>query len=389
VNETGKRIAVVNPDGPTYRNEPHLAHFDAAELDSVLADMDAHHSQLGRRKASPGNRVHNSRKRTRFPGRCSNCWHCGCRMVWGGNGIRDNLMCDGSREHRCWSPVTFNGELASQLVMGKINSELVKLQGFDDQFAELVRVAQNEHANDDRELQDLEKDEAQYGAEKANLSAVILKSGSHLLLDEMLRGLEQRGRELARRRELLEKRCRERPELPQSVAELRQLFEEVSRDLAQNSFEFGDLLRSLVTGFHVYTVRLIDGGRLVPRAKVNLNLGGIVPDIDRAPGLKEFLQREFTIDLFNPPTRVRIREEVVRQSALGIKQRDIAASLGTHQVTVQLALKLDRMMRERGLTCPYELVTVPPSVETNKKLKRSRHARYFFKPLEGYDPPAL
>lgn len=388
-NETGKRVSVVNPDGPTYRDEPHLAHFDAAELDSVLADVDAHHSRLGRRKASSGDRVHNTRKRTRFPGQCAKCWYCGRDMVWGGNGIRDNLMCNGSREHHCWSSIAFNGELAAQLVMEEINSELIQLSGFEDQFAELVRMAQVEHANDDRELQELEKDEVQHGIEKANLSTTILKLGHRPHLEAMLTDLEQRGSELARRRELLERRRRERPVLPQSAAELRQLFDEVSRELAQNSFEFGDILRSLVTDFHVYNVQLIDGGHLLPRAKVKLNLGAIVPDIDRAPGLKEFLYREFTIDLFDPPTRVKIREEVVRQSALRIKQRDIAASLGTHQATVQRALKLDRMMRERGLTSPYELVTAPPRAETNKKLKRSRHALYSFKPLEGYEPLAL
>ena len=388
-NQTGKRTSVVNPDGPTYRDEPHLAHFEAAELDSVLADVDAHHAKLGRRKASPDERAHNTRKRTRFPGRCATCWYCGWDTVWGGNGIQDDLMCNGSRKHRCWNSIAFNGEQATQLVMEEIKSELVQLRGFDDQFSELVCVAQLDHANDDRELRDLEKDEAQHGIEKANLSAAILKSSSHSLLEEMLKDLEQRGRELARRRELLERRRRERPVLPQSAAELRQLFDKVSRELAQNSFEFGDILRSLVKDFHVYNVQLIDGGHLLPRAKVKLNLGAVVPDIDRAPGLKEFLQREFTIDLFDPPIRVKIREEVVRQTDLRIKQRDIAANLGTHQATVQRALKLDRLMRERGLNSPYELVTGPPPVEKNKKLKRSRHPRYTFRPREGYEPPAL
>ncbi|MCA9081354.1 MAG: hypothetical protein KDA58_12395, partial [Planctomycetaceae bacterium] len=36
-NETGRRISIVNPDGPTHREEPHLAFFTADELLPVLA----------------------------------------------------------------------------------------------------------------------------------------------------------------------------------------------------------------------------------------------------------------------------------------------------------------------------------------------------------------
>ena len=58
------------------------------------------------------------------------------------------------------------------------------------------------------------------------------------------------------------------------------LFEEKFRDLAQDSPEFGDLLRQIVPEFHVYLVRLCDGGHLLPRARVRLNLAGIVPDAE-------------------------------------------------------------------------------------------------------------
>ncbi|MCA9090839.1 MAG: helix-turn-helix domain-containing protein, partial [Planctomycetaceae bacterium] len=236
---------------------------------------------------------------------------------------------------------------------------------------------------------DLQAAEAQLQQERDNVSAAIRQAGPHSMLSEMLTDLEQRARELARKRDELESRSRRRPQLPASGAELRSQFAEVSRELAQDSFEFGGLLRSVVPEFHVYLVRLTDGGYFVPRAQIKLSLGAIVRDIERAPDLKEYLTRTFTCDLFEPPTRVRIREEAVRQSAAGIRQRDIADALGTHQATVQRALKLDRKMRERGLTSPYELVLSPPSGESNKKVRRYRHERYRFQPREGYVPPEL
>ena len=388
-NQTGRRISIVNPAGPTYRSEPHLAHFDAAELDSVLAEVDAHHAALGRRKGSADARVPNNRKRSRFPGQCATCWYCGRELVWGGNGIRDHLMCNGSRRYQCWNSIGLNGLIASQRTLEAITRELVQLDVFDDQFTELVQRAESEREHDHRHWQDIQAAESKLQQEKARLSAAILQSEPHPFLNQLLTDLENRERELARRRQVLENQSRQRPQLPLNGAELRAQFEEVSRDLAHHTFRFGDLLRSLVPEFHFYLVRRINGGQLLPRAKIKLSLGGIVREIDRAPDLQEFLTREITIDLFEPATHEPIREEVVRQSAEGVKPCDIAVSLHTYTAKVQKALKLDRMMRDRGLTSPYELVTEPPAPEVNRKMKRSRNERYSFRMREGYEPPAL
>lgn len=389
INETGRRISVVNPDGPIYRDEPHLAHFDAVELDTVLAEVDAAHAALGRPKDPTDGRVRNNRKRTRFPGQCATCLYCGRELVWGGNGIQDHLMCNGSRDYQCWASRGVSGTIAAERVLEAIINELAQLEGFNDQFAEIVRQAQAEWEHDRSGWQDLQAAETKLQQDRDRLKHSILQTGPHEFLHEMLVELESRERELARRREMLDKHMQQRPQIPSTVAELRSQFEEVARDLVSHSFEFGDLLRSMVTEFHVYYVRLIDGQQLFPRAKVTLSLGAIVRDIDRTPSLQEFLTREVTIDLFKTPTREEIREEAVRQVAAGTKPRDIAASLKTYLATVQHALKLDRMMRDRGLTSPYELVTEPPPAAGNKKMKRCRNEKYSFKPREGYEPPAL
>ena len=82
------------------------------------------------------------------------------------------------------------------------------------------------------------------------------------------------------------------------------------------------LLRQLVPDFYVYLVRLCDGGHLLPRAKLTLNLAGAVPDAKYVSALGALLRRDFTLDLFGvPPQRERIRAEAVVKAAQGLDQR--------------------------------------------------------------------
>jgi hypothetical protein len=210
------------------------------------------------------------------------------------------------------------------------------------------------------------------------------------MLLEILTELEGRTRELAQQRNRLQLRASEKPHLPPTSADLRKQFEEAARGLTVDSFEFGSLMRSLVSECHIYVVRCVDGvGGFLPRARVKLSLGGIIQSIHRAPELETFLTRELTIDLFKPLARVEIREEAVKQSVGRVKQRDIATNLNSYQVTVQQALNLEHIMRDRGLTNPFELVVAPPAETESRKIKRSRHERYRFEVREGYEPPPL
>jgi hypothetical protein len=63
------------------------------------------------------------------------------RHVWGGNGVTDNLMCNNARQRHCWNFVGYEGALAVQKVVEVIKAELYQLDGFDDQYRELVERA--------------------------------------------------------------------------------------------------------------------------------------------------------------------------------------------------------------------------------------------------------
>lgn len=384
-NSTGRRISKINPDGPTYREEPHLAHFTADELDSVLQEVDEQHKKLGRSNFL-GDHTPGTRKRSRFPGQRATCFYCGREMVWGGNGVRDNLMCNGARQYKCWNSFSFNGPKATAKIADAITAELDALDGFQEQFLDLVRLM-NKHLNNDQdEERHLRAEKIRLQQERDRLKSRILELGERDLLVEMLDELEQQEVELERRQNRFILRSRNRPQIPDSVGELRERFHASFHELAVSSFECGDLLRQLVPEMHVYMVQLIDGGNIVPRARVKLSLGGMVTGIETMPELDQFLTREFTLDLFDPPTRERIREEVVRRTNQGQYQHQIASELNTHQATVQRALKLDRLMQEHSLSSPYELLTAPPAEDENRKVKRSRNNRYKFEPLPGYIP---
>ncbi len=114
----------------------------------------------------------------------------------------------------------------------------------------------------------------------------------------------------------------------------------------------------------VYLVRLVDGGHLLPRARVKLQLGGVVPDVQHVPELAGLLTRDLTLDLFEkPPHRERIREEAVRLASQNPHwtQRQIASALAEKPTTtvVQQALAMDRRMRELGLESPRATALFP------------------------------
>lgn len=232
--------------------------------------------------------------------------------------------------------------------------------------------------------------------QQENLAASMAEYGPSTFIKQKLAEIEARGRELARERRELEALQKRALELPESTTALRAMLEAGFATLADDSFEFGDLLRKMVPGFHVYLVRLCDGGHLLPRVKVQFALDGLIPDARHVPGLAKLTSREATLDLFVPPQRERIREQAVRLAGEGLTAKEIAKRIaeGTTPTAekptataVQNALALERKMRDLGLSSPYVTMLAPP--DDYPKLRRHRNAKYRFTPMPEYRPPAL
>jgi len=390
-HETGRRISVKNPNGPKYREYPHLAFVDPVEFDELNALLDAKNKGMGR-KPSNGNdpRWRVPRKRTRFPGQHASCWYCGSQCVWGGNGRTHSLMCNGSREYRCWNSMAFDGPLAVEKIVAAITAELSRLEGFEDQFRELIEKARREGGSGlVQRWAELERAQKELARQQENTADAIAKYGTQPWIDKKVLEMRAKECELAAERWRLEHQGDRTLTLPGSVAELRQMLKEKFQVLASDSPEFGNILRQIVPDFHVFLVRACDGGHPLPRAHITLNLAGIIPDAKHAPGVAEVLTRQLTVDLFEPAQRERIREEAVRLAAQGLIRREIARRLPERvsQTMVGRALALDRMMRERGLDSPYVVVTEPPP--DYPKLRRHKNSKYRFEPLDGYQQPSI
>jgi site-specific DNA recombinase len=390
-HETGRRISVPNPKGPTFFECPHLAFLDAAffdELNSLLADKNQNRGRKPVNGEDPRCRV--PRKRTRFPGQFASCWYCGRHYLWGGNGQAHTLMCSGARHWECWNSVAINGRLLTEKLVAAITGELCRRDGFDSQFQAIVLAARNGEASDvtGRRAR-LAQEEEVLRREKENLIAAIKQFGPKPMFFEQVEQIERKETKLAWERAQIECRRHQQVDLPPSLGALRQSLEETFRNLALDSFEFGDLMRQLVLQLSIYVVRLCDGGHPLPRAKVKLNLAGSLSGIDRLPELGLLLSPEFTIDLFRPPQRERIREEVIRLTKEGMGQRRIGRNPDEKatQPAVQRAIVLYRKMQERGLNAPYELLLEPP--DDYPKLRRHKNPRYQFSMKEGYERPPI
>lgn len=394
-HETGRRVSVKNPNGPKFHECLHLAHLDIKDLDEVNAILDQRNHGCGRKPVNgvdPLLRV--PRKRSRFPGHCACCLYCGGDCVWGGNGMKGNLMCSRAREWKCWNSMGHSGALAAQKVVECIIQMVGSLQGFDAQFRELVRAAGTDASGEmGRRWEQLLKDEAAHARQKQNLQESLAAFGPIPLVKEQMTQFQNRERALSRERRELEAFKSRTLNLPPSVAELRAMLAVQFDKLATNSYECGDLLRKLVPEFHVYLVRLCNGGHPLPRARVTIALDGILPDAKHVPGLAKLLTRTFTIDLFVPPQRERIRETAVRLGAQGHGPKEIARRIPgiipekPTSTAVQNALALHAKMQQLGLDSPYIILREPP--EDYPKLRRHKNSKYRFEPREGYQPPEI
>jgi hypothetical protein len=126
---------------------------------------------------------------------------------------------------------------------------------------------------------------------------------------------------------------------------------------------------------------------LLLRARLVLNLASLLQDGLDGFGADGVLRRELTVDLFQPPKREALRGRVVALRAAALTEREVAAQLGITVTAAQRAAALQRLLDREGQTDAYVLITVPP--DDAGRVRRHRHARYRFEPLDGYPDLSL
>jgi hypothetical protein len=174
------------------------------------------------------------------------------------------------------------------------------------------------------------------------------------------------------------------PKMP-SMEEIKTMVLQNMQSLAKNSQEFGRLLRQLIDRIVVLPFQHCDGGSPVLRAYFELNLASLLPHIPGMESLLPALKKSMVVDLFDMPQREAFRIEATALIASKKNQREVAKILGITPTAVQRSQALDKKMKELGITDPYIQLNEPPP--ENSKIKRHKHPRYKFNPIERPDQP--
>lgn len=361
------------------REVPHLAYFEAAYYDRVVAAADERNACY-RRSDDNGEATtkRGSKKRTRYPGQCVYCGVCGNKYVFGGHGQTDHLMCEGARSYECWNGVSVDGPLATEKLTAAVLAEIERLDDFDETFLRLVAdECRKANLANDQQLGQIEKDLRRIDRELENVVSFIRSGSNSPTLAGDLKRLEDEKNSLLRTKDGLNSQRRVQPELP-SADELKQLARKLASEMAADSYEFADKLRRLTPRIIVSPYRLCDGGAIVLRAKFRLQVGNLVADKQTRSLLNGQLERLLEVDLFDPPQREKYREEVVARRAAGETEQQIADSLGITTTAVQRAAALQREMDRLRISDPYVPIRGPS--DGLGRLKRHLHPRYKFFP---------
>jgi site-specific DNA recombinase len=388
INKSGRKKSIKAPPAELLiRHCPHLAFFDPAYYDGIIAMLRLRNDKYRRGKTGPDCRRNVPRRRTRWPGQHLRCGICGRQFVFGGHGQTHHLMCDGARRHRCWNGVTCNGPLMVQKVMAALRNELECLAGFDEAFRRLVmeeaKAGVSEIAT---EIRLLDRQEGKLVRSIEHYTQAIGECGTSVALLNSLREAETRLADLLfRRQRLRAEQAKQVPELP-TAEEWKELARSAFQDIDTTSPAFARLMRELIPEIHVYPFRLIDGGLPVLRARFMLNLVGFLPTSSRLPGALSAYQRLMVVDLFDKPQRELIRPAVVAgMQRPSMTYKALAEQLSEHASVAQRAAQIQRLMDSAGVTDPYLPIRSP--IEGNAKYSRHRHPRFRFEPLTGYEQP--
>ena len=346
-NASGKYITEkADPCELLVREVPHLAFFKAPYYDRVVAKADARNAKYRRTNCGgPDPCQYRPKKRVRFPGQTMYCGICGRGFVFGGNGLKDHLICADADEYECWNGFSVNGPLAAQIILDAVHNEAEVLPDFEPAFLELVNdeVRQRDGQRNAKLREVLQKVSAN-DRELANLMKFIRAGDDSQSVRADLKQLEQQKLILADEQLQLDREPRNEIVIP-SASELKQMIQEAFKNLPVDDFEFAKRLRAVTGNILVWPFQCINGTGIVPRAKFTLQLTNLIADAQLRDALQKPLERVIAVDLFEPPEPVKWREEVVlrRKSAT---QRTVASALGITVTAAQQAAGLDRLMRQ-------------------------------------------
>ena len=387
INKSGRHKSVAAPPEELLERDcPNLAFIEPQKYDLLVRKLDEKNAKY-RRKGTGGidTRKNISKKRTIWPGQHIDCGVCGRLLVYGAHGQKNSLACSGALKYQCWNGTSINSEKSGNKIITAIEQEISSLKEFDKiLLEEIKKELKNSKSNASQRQRKLQTQQDANTKQMKNIMAAIRDIGHSQSLLAELKTLESTKDQLTYELSSLLTTSADIPKMP-SMEEIKAMVLKNMQSLAKNSQEFGRLLRKLISRIVVLPFQHCDGGSPVLRAYFELNLANLLPHIPGMESLSAELRKTMVVDLFDPPQREVFRTEATALIALGKNQRETAKILGITSTAVQRAQALDKKIKELGITDPYIKLNEPPP--ENSKIKRHKHPRYKFNPVETPDQP--
>lgn len=383
-NKTGRHLSRKAPASMLrLRKCVHLAFFDAVYYDHVIRVLDERNAKYRRAKdGKPDGRAGVARSRSSFPGQHIACGICGRQLYWTRCGLITGFLCSGAQNYTCWNSLLLAAEPCLNKIINAVTAEIRSIPDFDEILG--AAVARQRAAEPDDRIKRQKELERRLQTAEAGVSNVVRgieSAPTSSALIQRLTELEGQVAELQYELSLL-KEVRVQNDAPPTLNELSGMVDALFGSLITDDPEAGRILRRLIPVMYVLPYRCCDGKSTEARLHLTINLAALLGTMPVEGPTLEVVTRHLVIDLFDPPQRVTFRQ-AVKELAPHHKERDIAASLGIKQATVQHAKRLDCTMEELGLDDPYVRLT-EPLPKGKSRMRRHFHVRYNFHPLDGF-----
>ncbi len=312
-NTSGKYITEkADPSELLTRRVPHLAFFDEAYYDRVVAKADARNTKYRRNgDIGPDPCKNRPKKRVRFPGQIIDCGICGRQFVFGGHGQTDHLMCSGAREYKCWNAITVDGPLGTQTISEAVFAQIQSISDFDPAFLQQVNAEANQRDSErDQRLRELVRKIDSTDREISNLLKFLRAGDESPNVRAELQRLERQMVEWQYEKQQIDQTPRDGLVLP-CADEIKHAAQEAFKNLAAENYEFGKLLRAVTGRILVWPFRSVDGGDIGLRAKFKLQIANLIPDKRVREVLQKPLEKVIVLDLFEPPQRILYRHQII------------------------------------------------------------------------------
>jgi DNA invertase Pin-like site-specific DNA recombinase len=364
---TGKSKRRKNPE-PQKIHVPELAHITEAqwrEMNQILDELGR--KANNRQKPGPQHPRHGvARYNSITPLQHATCAICGDYLYIAGYSA---VKCKNALGHglkQCWNRVQSTCEASRQALIDMVLEGVDRCPGTREELLEAAwRQIEAGRRRLGIETSDIEKDVQDLKTQSDRIADAIAQGGN-------IKSLVAKAKTIDKQLKMARKRLQENVESEKApvLPVTREEFEIEPRpallELARTSFEFSDLMRTVVPHFIIQPIQALDTGQVHARAIFTFDPGALAqrPEITEGypPPKTEIIER----DLFEAPVHIRHLPVVVALRKLKLERGEkaslkiLAKELNINRMTVKRALGYAKIMEQQNMTDVYRVLRDAP-----------------------------